>query len=209
MKREDGPPTRILVATRNGHKLEEIRGLLADLPLRVLSPDDLELAESAAERDVESWETFEGNAIAKARYFRRITGLPTLADDSGLRVDPLGGAPGVRSRRYAPAPGPDPDAANNAHLLEALRGVPDHERTAHYACAMAFLSAPVSVVVTGRVYGRIGRDPRGSGGFGYDPLFILADGDRTYAELDPSVKAETSHRARAVAALRPWLAGLA
>lgn len=199
-------PKRILVATRNENKLAEIRDLLRYLPMSLVSPADIGLPVLPEEEALEDRTSFEENALAKARHFRSRSGLPTLADDSGLCVDCLDGAPGVRSRRFSPLPGSDPDAANNEYLLEALDGVPGARRTAHYECAMAFVSRRLGLIVSGRVDGCIGERPSGTGGFGYDPLFVVIGGDRTYAELAPGVKAATSHRARALAALRPWLA---
>jgi len=198
----------ILLASRNPHKLTEIRDLLADLPTRVVAPDDLGLASDSAEERIERWATFEANALAKAAWFYARSGLPTMADDSGLCVDALGGAPGVWSRRFAPAEevGPEgQDAANNRHLLAALGDRPDAERGAHYRCALAYVDDRFRVVVFGRCDGRIAAEPRGGGGFGYDPLFVVPELDRTFGELPPDVKAERSHRASAVRSARPWL----
>lgn len=198
----------VLLATRNRHKLAEIRGLLADLPLRIVSPDDLGLAADPAEDAVERWDTFEANALAKVAWFRARTGLPTMSDDSGLCVEALGGEPGVRSRRFAPDSdlrGDDRDAANNRHLLERLRGRPELERGAHYRCALALIDDQFQVVASGRCDGRIADEARGSGGFGYDPLFVPCGFERTFGELPPEAKAAVSHRAAAVRAARPWL----
>lgn len=202
-------PREILLASRNEHKLAEIRDLLADLPVRILSPGDLGLAPDPAEDTVERWDSFEANALAKAAWFRARSCLPTLADDSGLCVDALGGGPGVRSRRFAPEGDVGPegrDAANNRHLLLRLEGLPAPERGAHYRCALALLEDRFRVVVFGRCDGRIATEERGEGGFGYDPLFAPTGFERTFGELPPEVKAERSHRAAAVHASRPWLA---
>lgn len=198
----------VLLATRNAHKLTEIRGLLDDLPVRIVSPEDVGIAPDPAEDEVERWETFEANALAKAAWFRERSGLPTLADDSGLCVEALDGAPGVWSRRFAPEEdiGPDGrDTANNRHLLRLLRGRPDAERAAHYRCALALIDDSFQVVVFGRCDGRIATRARGSGGFGYDPLFIVPELGETFGVLPPEVKAERSHRAAAVRGMRSWL----
>ncbi len=201
-------PPPVLVATRSAHKLREIRGLLADLPVRLLGPADLGLPEKEEEGDLEPFDTFARNALSKAKYFHRRSGLPVLADDSGLCVDALGGGPGVRTRRFAP---PDRvarwgrDEANNRWLLERLAGVGDGARGAHYRCAVALTDDLRHEVVEGIVRGRIARRPRGKGGFGYDPLFVPDGHDRTYAELPQAVKAATSHRSAAVLRARDWI----
>jgi XTP/dITP diphosphohydrolase len=198
----------VLLASRNRHKIAEIRGLLADLPIRIVSPDDLGLAPDAAEDSLERWDTFEANALAKAAWFHARAGLPTMSDDSGLCVDALGGGPGLRSRRFAPEAEVGPagrDAANNRHLLLELDGRPAGARAAHYRCALALIEERFRVVVFGRCEGRIAPVPRGEGGFGYDPLFVVPELGRTFGELPPEVKAERSHRAAAVRAARPWL----
>ncbi len=202
-------PHRLLLATRNRHKLREIRGLLSDLSFEIVSLSDIELPHSPREESVEVFETFEENAVAKARYYRTLTGLPTIADDSGLCVDALSGGPGVRSRRFAEVPAPDSDQqdrANNEHLLRLLEDVPEAERGAHYRCALALIDDSITLLLSGRVYGRIAVTERGSEGFGYDPLFIVPAHDRTFGELPPEVKAVTSHRAAAIRSLRQWLA---
>ncbi|MFO7587954.1 MAG: non-canonical purine NTP pyrophosphatase [Gemmatimonadota bacterium] len=198
----------LLVATRNDHKLGEIRELIAGTEIRIVGPDEAGIPPDSAEQEVEAHDSFEENALAKARLFRLRSGLPTIADDSGLCVDALGGDPGVRSRRFAPEElrrERTEDAANNAWLLERLRNVPDDRRGARYLCALALVDASATLVVVGRVEGRIARAERGRGGFGYDPLFLLPERDRTYGELPPEAKARTSHRADAVRRLRPWL----
>jgi XTP/dITP diphosphohydrolase len=198
----------VLLATRNRHKLREIQDLLSGASIRLIGPEEAGLASDPAEDAVEAHDSFEENALAKARWFRGRCGLPTIADDSGLCVDALNGGPGVRSRRFAPEAvrgRRDEDTANNAWLLERLRDVPDEMRGAHYRCALALVDASATLVVVGRVYGRIAREERGTGGFGYDPLFALAESGSTYGELPAGVKAATSHRAEAVRRLLPWL----
>ncbi len=199
---------RILLASRNPHKLAEVRALLADIPIDIVAPDDLGIDEDPAEDAIECWDDFAANALAKAAYFRAHSGFPTLADDSGLCVDALDGGPGVHSRRFAPADmlrGQGQDHANNLHLLNLLDGRLATERGAHFACAMALLDDRVRVVTFGRIDGLIANAERGDGGFGYDPLFIVPEFDRTFGELAPTVKAELSHRARAVQAMCNWL----
>jgi XTP/dITP diphosphohydrolase len=199
---------QFLLATRNRHKLRELRELLAGLRVELLPLQDL-VAESVEGEDaVESHGTFEENAVAKARFFRTLTGMDVIADDSGLCVHALADRPGVRSRRFAPgtfASGAEQDAANNAHLLDRLRGVPEARRRAHYRCSVALLAPDRTLILNGRVDGVIALAPRGDHGFGYDPLFILGVGGRTFGELPPTVKAERSHRAVAIRSLRRWL----
>lgn len=199
---------QVLLATRNEHKLTEIRAMLADLPVRIVSPDEAGVPFDPAEDAVERWEAFEANALAKAAWFRARTGLPTLADDSGLCVDALAGGPGVRSRRFAPEDEVGPagrDAANNRHLLRRLADRPERERAAHYRCALALIEERFRVVMFGRCDGHIAFEERGTGGFGYDPLFVPTGSQRTFGELPAGVKAKRSHRAAAVRGARPWL----
>lgn len=201
-------PPPVLVATRSAHKLREIRGLLADLPVRLLGPADLGLAETEEEDALEPFDTFTLNALSKAKYFHRRSGLPVLADDSGLCVDALGGGPGVRTRRFAPADRVarwGRDEANNRWLLEQLDGVADGLRGAQYRCAVALTDDLSHEIAEGVVRGRIARGPGGSGGFGYDPLFIPEGYGCTYAELPAAVKAATSHRANAIRQASGWI----
>jgi XTP/dITP diphosphohydrolase len=197
-----------LVATRNEHKLEEIRDLLGDLSIEVQSLTDAGVPRHPDEDSIEVFSSFEENALAKARYYRSRSKLPTIADDSGLCVDALDGAPGIHSRRFAP---PEfraelaEDEANNRWLLELLQEIPDERRGAHYRCALALVDERRSLLVNGSVHGRISTGPRGRNGFGYDPLFVPAGGEATFGELPPEVKAERSHRADAIRRLRPWL----
>ena len=205
----DGVPRKLVVATRSGHKLRELRELLHSPGDELVSLDDL----GVAGEPVEDGLTFETNARIKARFAARATGLPALADDSGLEVDALGGAPGVRTRRYA---GPNAiDAENNAKLLRELDGLPAHARGARYVCVLALAipdaSAPGGLrLITrrGTSRGRIALEPRGNGGFGYDPLFEPArerPGGRTFAEYPPAEKDAISHRGRAARRMAPVL----
>lgn len=184
------PPT-IVIATRNLHKLEEIRAIFSDLPVRILSLADFpEIGEVA-----ETGQSFAENALQKARTVFQHTGLLTLADDSGLEVDALGGAPGIYSARFA-GPGRS-TAENNRKLLSLLKTTPREERTARFRCAVALVGPHLETVVEGVVEGHIAPAPRGEAGFGYDPLFVPRGYTRTFAELGSEVKNRISHRARA------------
>jgi XTP/dITP diphosphohydrolase len=195
---------RLLVATRNPGKVRELRDILAGYPaLEIVGLEDLGVPESPDEDAVEAFETFEENARAKARYYARLTGELTLADDSGICVDALGGAPGVRSRRFAAAEearGERQDEANNRHLLRLLADVPPERRTARYVCAAALAGQGRDEVYVGTCDGVVLDAPRGSGGFGYDPLFFMPEEGMTFAELPPARKSAVSHRGRAVRA---------
>jgi XTP/dITP diphosphohydrolase len=205
--------TRLLVATRNPGKVREIREILAAYPdLDVVGLSDLSIEETAEEDALEVHETFEENALAKARWFAAKSGELTLADDSGICVDTLGGAPGVRSRRFAGEEerrGLKQDEANNAYLLRLLDGKPDAERTARYVCAAA-LAWPNGAehVAVGACDGVLLDAPRGAGGFGYDPLFYIRAEGMTFGELPPERKNEISHRGKAVRAAVEALAGV-
>ena len=203
--------TRLVVATRNAGKVREIREILAASPdWEVLGLDDLGIPEAPEDDDIEGFETFEENALAKARYFAAKTGELALADDSGICVDALDGRPGVRSRRFAAvdeARGERQDEANNRHLLALLADVPDERRTARYVCAAAAAWPDGREMVrTGTCDGVILRAPRGTGGFGYDPLFFVDPEGQTFGELPPERKNALSHRGRAVRALLAALA---
>ena len=193
----------VVLASRNAKKLAELQDLLEPLGLRLRPVSDF-----GGEAPDEPAPTFVENALIKARHAARLAGLPALADDSGIEVDALGGAPGVRSARYA---GPDAtDADNNAKLLDALREVPDGARTARYVCVLALLRSPddpIPLIAEGQWRGRILRAGRGHNGFGYDPLFWVASHGCSSAELPPAVKNRMSHRARAAAALLQALRG--
>jgi XTP/dITP diphosphohydrolase len=198
------------VATRSTHKLRELGELLDLDGIELVSLDDL----GVQGEPVEDGLTFETNALIKARFAARATGLPALADDSGLEVDALDGGPGVRTRRYA---GPTAtDAENNAKLLAAIDHLPPERRGARYVCALA-LALPAAaggrarlreVTRRGSCRGRIAAVPKGHGGFGYDPIFEpLAEppGGRTFGEYAPADKNRISHRARAARAMAPIL----
>ncbi|HEY7598703.1 MAG TPA: RdgB/HAM1 family non-canonical purine NTP pyrophosphatase [Candidatus Limnocylindrales bacterium] len=194
---------RLLIATGSRHKLAELRALLALSATELLGLADLGLADDADE----TGSTFEDNATIKARHYAALSGLPTLADDSGLEVDALGGRPGVATRRYA---GPDAtDEQNNAKLLAELSGVPPAQRTARYRCVLVLVEErDVTAVTRGTFEGRIALEPRGSGGFGYDPVFEPADepvGGRTVGELSLDEKNRRSHRTVAARAMRDVL----
>ncbi len=223
--------TTLLIATRNKHKVQEIRAILGD-SFNYLTPDALKGTPSV----VEDADTFEGNAIKKAVELAEwwAATAPSgedsrcvLADDSGLEVDALHGAPGVHSARFAAmdtgAPGNSPDADNNAKLLRLLQAVPAEERTARFHCVIAWTPVPTPAPATagevclsreavirtrtfhGTCEGTVGTAPRGALGFGYDPLFTPEGHDRTFAELGEDVKNGLSHRARALAKLKAWL----
>ncbi len=193
---------KIVLASGNAGKLAELRELLAGSGIELVAQSALGIA--AAE---ETGGTFVENAILKARHAARASGLAALADDSGICVDALGGAPGLDSAIYAGVHGAD--EANNDQLLRALADVPDDARTAHYTCVMLLLrnaADPDPLIATGRWHGRILRQRRGTRGFGYDPLFLPRDGDGlSSAELDPAEKNRISHRGQALAALREML----
>ena len=197
----------LVLATRSTHKIKEIRRILEVVPhLRVLDLTEAGVRYDAAEEDLEPYDTFEENAASKASYFQRITGLPTVADDSGIEIDLLGGAPGVRSKRFAPDQGLVDlalDQANNEYLLASLGDAPLTERTGHYVCvALLNRGDPDDVtVVRGEAHGLILNAPQGSGGFGYDPLFLDEELGKTFAEIAPEEKNARSHRGKAFRAL--------
>lgn len=196
---------RLAIASNNAGKLSEIAAILAPLGFEAVPQSALGVPEAD-----EPHETFVENALAKARNCARHTGLAALADDSGLCVDALSGAPGVHSAHFAGRPGSreERDRANNALLLERLAGRGD--RGAHYLCVMVLVrhaNDPEPVITEGRWHGRIAETPRGTGGFGYDPLFLLPALGRTVAELAPEEKNRSSHRAIAAARLAARLRG--
>jgi XTP/dITP diphosphohydrolase len=177
--------------------------------LAVVDLAELGIAETSEEDGVESHGSFEENALAKARYFHDRTGMAVVADDSGLEVEALGGQPGVRSKRWsgrADLRGQALDDANNALLVRSLKGVSD--RRARYVCVAVYVDGEREVVRRGEAPGVIVEQPRGEGGFGYDPFFVAAGTGRTFAELSVSEKEQLSHRGRAFSALIRAIAGL-
>ncbi len=190
----------IVLATRNKKKIEEIKRITAGLPITILSLDDYPHCPEVAEDK----DTFEGNAVKKAVEISRCIGKTALADDSGLEVDALGGAPGVYSARYANSSGND--VKNYEKLLSELKNIPDGKRGARFVCCMA-LAFPDGKIetFTGYAKGRIGREPRGKSGFGYDPLFFPEGFDRTFAEMTGAEKDSLSHRGKALEKLTEFL----
>ncbi|WP_426243555.1 RdgB/HAM1 family non-canonical purine NTP pyrophosphatase [Nocardioides sp. LHG3406-4] len=196
---------RVFLASRNPKKLAEMQRILAEHApgIEVVGLDDL----PTYDEPVEDQPDFEGNALLKARAGLAATGLPTLADDSGLCVDALNGMPGVLSARWSGPP--KSDDRNNSLLLDQLADVPDGRRGAHFVCAVAFCHPDgAELVVHGRMDGRILREVRGSGGFGYDVLFAAEGHDLTTAELDPVEKDAISHRGRALREIAPQVASV-
>jgi XTP/dITP diphosphohydrolase len=200
------PAPRVFLASRNPKKLAEMRRILAEhlSEVEVLGLDDV----PAYDEPVEDEPTFAGNALLKARAGLAATGLPSVADDSGLCVDALNGMPGVLSARWSGPP--KSDERNNRLLLDQLHDVPAERRRAHFASAVAFCAAGIDeLVVEGRMDGRVIRETRGTGGFGYDVLFAADEfPDLTTAELDATDKDEISHRGRALRAIAPQIATL-
>jgi XTP/dITP diphosphohydrolase len=193
---------RALLATRSAGKLRELLPLFRAHGLEVIDLAAAGIVEAADEDALEAHSTFEDNALAKARYFFRRTGRPTFADDSGLEVDALGGAPGVLSKRWSGRTdlgGQALDDENNRLLLERLRGRGD--RGARYVCAAAFVDRGRELVCRGDTAGRIAEAPSGTNGFGYDPYFVSAELDRTFGDATREMKERVSHRGRAFRAL--------
>ena len=191
--------TQLVLASHNAGKLKELQAMLGGaVQLR-------SVGEFSQVEPEETGLSFVENAILKARNAARLSGLPALADDSGLAVDFLGGAPGIYSARYADGQG---DAANNAKLLDALQGVPDEQRGAQFVCVLALVrhaDDPLPILCEGLWHGRILRAASGAHGFGYDPLFWVPERDCSSAQLNPAEKNQLSHRARAMALLRQRL----
>jgi XTP/dITP diphosphohydrolase len=199
----------VLFATSNEHKVGEVRSILAPLGITVRSLGDMP---GAPEEPVEDGDTFEDNARLKARYYARALGITCVAEDSGLEVDALGGAPGVYSARYSGEGGPrsQRDQANNEKLLRELAGVPSEQRRARFVC-VASVADPQGQILAearGTYEGVIATEARGSGGFGYDPLLYLPDRGCTSAELSPEEKHARSHRGQAFRILAQALAAL-
>jgi XTP/dITP diphosphohydrolase len=199
---------KLLVATRSEGKQREARRLLAAAGIEAVLPDEAGLRETPAESSLELGDSFAANARAKAEHFARRSGLPTVADDSGLEVFALGGAPGVRSKRFAGADaaglsGAALDQANNAELLRRLAGAPPARRRARFRCVLAYYASPHAIpeLVEGSCGGTILEEPRGETGFGYDPLFLSEELGKTFAEATPDEKDAVSHRGRAYRAL--------
>jgi XTP/dITP diphosphohydrolase len=194
-------PVKLVLASGNRGKLAEMGEILADLGITLVAQGDLGIDDID-----ETGTTFVENALLKARHAARLSGLPALGDDSGLCVDALGGAPGLYSARYAGAHG---DAnANIAKLLDALRDVPDEQRGAHFHCTIVLLQSaddPAPLIAEGRWHGRILHAPRGTSGFGYDPVFFDGTLGAGAAELDAATKNRVSHRGQAFARLRELL----
>lgn len=202
---------KLLIATRSEGKQREARRLLEAAGVEPVFPDGLDLPEAPEEAALELGDSFAANARAKAEYFVRRTGLPTVADDSGLEVLSLGGAPGVRSKRFAgvsDVTGTALDGANNAELLRRLEGAPPPRRRARYRCVLAYYpsASDAPELFEESCAGTILDHPRGEAGFGYDPLFLSDDLGKTFAEADPDEKDRVSHRGRAFRLLLDLLA---
>jgi XTP/dITP diphosphohydrolase len=193
---------KLLFATRSAGKQREVRRVLEAAGIEVVFPDDAGIGERLEEERLEVHDSFAANAEAKAAYFAKWSGLPTVADDSGLEVLSLGGAPGVRSKRWAGAEGrpAEVDAANNRELLRRLAGATGNRRRAQYRAVLAYLPRPEAPVeiLEGRCAGTITTEPRGEGGFGYDPYFLSDDLEKTFGEASAEEKDRVSHRGRAL-----------
>ena len=192
----------IVLATRNKKKIEEIRRIVVELPITILSLDQFpDFPETVEDQD-----TFEGNAEKKAVEVCRFTGKPALADDSGLEVDALGGAPGVYSARYAGDSGSGADQKNYEKVLSELQNVPDDKRTAQFVCCLALAFPEDDVILfLGYAKGSISRNPKGISGFGYDPIFIPEGKSLTFAEMSGAEKDKLSHRGKALEKLVEFL----
>lgn len=186
---------KMIAATNNSHKLEEIREILKDKGIEVKS-----LADVGLDIEIEeNGDTFIDNALIKAREVCRLTGEAAIADDSGLEVEALNGQPGVKSARYSGETGADKDAKNNEKLKKAMQQIPEGKRGARFCSAIAAVFPDGKEnTAEGYIYGKIGYEEKGEGGFGYDPLFIIDGYDKTMAEIDSSEKNNISHRANAL-----------
>ena len=190
----------IVAATRNRHKIEEIEKILKEFDMSIVSRDDAGVPDVEI---VEDGETFEENSYKKAYEIMKLSGRPSVADDSGLCVDYLGGAPGVMSARFTPS---GDDEENNRKVLELLEGVPFGDRTARYVAVITLVYPDgITVSARGECEGHIIEEERGTNGFGYDPMFQPAGYDRTFGELSPEIKNRISHRAKALVKLREKL----
>lgn len=196
----------MLVATRSTGKMREIKKLLGHLDCEILFPDDVGIPYRETEESIEDTDSYRGNALAKARYFATLSGLPSVADDSGIEVDALQGRPGVNSRRYAD-PSRCQDEANNSKMLDELKGVPRKDRTARYRCVVAFLTGPKAEprMFEGMCEGFILDAADGDGGFGYDPIFFSTDLNTSFGCVSQQAKDEISHRGRAFRKFLEWL----
>lgn len=201
---------KLLVATRSAGKQREFRRLFAASGIEVVFPDDANVWESRAEDGLELHDSFQANARAKAEYFCKLAGLPTVADDSGLEVFSLGGEPGVRSKRWAQTSGSagDVDQANNALLVRRLAGASEARRRARYRCVLVLLRKPTAIpeVHDANCGGVIAIEPKGDQGFGYDPYFRSDELGQTFGEATDEEKDRVSHRGRAVRMLLESLA---
>lgn len=189
---------RLLLATTNEGKIRELRKILEGSGFEVIG-----LGDWVTDEELETATTFEENALLKARYYHQVSGLPTVADDSGLEVDALHGAPGVYSARYAGAGASDLDRTKK--LLEEIRNVPEEERGARFACVAAIVWDGGEKTFLGEARGRLLHELRGSGGFGYDPIFFYEPLQKTFAELSHEEKVKVSHRGQAFHNLVEWL----
>ena len=195
----------LLLATRSPDKVREIKEILVaeGVTTTLKSLEEARVPWSSKEDAIEEFDSFQANARAKAEYFAKLTGLPTVADDSGLEVLSLLGEPGVRSRRFAPEgaslTGKAQDEANNRELLRRLAGADEKRRRGSYTCVAVLLRRPAAAyeAYTGRCWGRILEEPRGKLGFGYDPLFFHEESGKTFAEMTPEEKHAISHRGEA------------
>jgi len=192
---------KLVIATQNQGKAREIRTLLGDIPFQLLSLNDYDVSETAEEPE----STYEGNAIAKARFYASATGELVIADDSGLEVAALNGAPGVFSARYSGAGASDQQ--RRQRLLSELTGIEPENRGAQFVCAVAVANGNKEVleVTRGICQGKILFEERGKGGFGYDPLFVPEGFKETFGELSDAIKNQISHRAKAIHAMREFL----
>ena len=189
---------KLLLATTNEGKIRELRRILDDAGYEVIGLGNL-----ATDEELETGTTFEENALLKARYYHQVSGLPTVADDSGIEVDALDGAPGVYSARYAGADSTDLDRTRK--LLEAIRDVPDEHRGARFVCVAAIVWEGGEKTFLGEARGHLTHELRGTGGFGYDPIFFYEPLQRTFAELSHEEKVKVSHRGQAFQHLVNWL----
>lgn len=192
----------VIAATNNLHKLEEIREILGRLGYKVLSLDDIGI-----KTDIdENGSTFKENALIKAKEICKLTGRMSIADDSGLEVFALNGEPGVYSARYAGAEGDEKDEANNKKLIEKMKDIPENKRQARFVSSIALIFPDGKQIVTeGYINGIIGYEEKGENGFGYDPLFIIPELDKTMAQLSSFEKNKISHRANALEKLKRTL----